>query len=58
MRSLIDDPYCLGSTDRPPQFVFIASEPISETRSEWIGVSPNNMVLITPELPVRVLLIS
>jgi predicted glutamine amidotransferase len=54
----VDGHYRMRSTDRQPQAVIIASEPISETRSDWIEVPPNNMVLVTPELHVRVLRIS
>ena len=54
----VDGHYRMRSTDRHPQAVIIASEPISETRSDWIEVPPNNMVLVTPELHVRVLPIS
>lgn len=54
----VDGYYRMRSTDRHPQAVIIASEPITETRSDWIEVPPSNMVLVTPELHVRVLPIS
>ncbi len=41
--------------DQPEQAVIITSEPLTDVKEDWVAVQKNHMVLITPELNVRLL---
>lgn len=45
--------YRMQPTVRHPKPVIIASEPLTEERSDWTSVPRNHAVIVTPELHVR-----
>ena len=49
----IDGRYRMRRADRHARSVIIASEPLTEDRTDWTTVPPNHMVIVTPELHVR-----
>lgn len=49
--------YRMAKAGRRARAAIIASEPLTEDRSDWIAVPPNHMVIVTPELHVRTELI-
>ena len=51
----VEGAYRMRPTERHPKVVIIASEPLTEERSYWTAVPINHLVVITPELHVRVL---
>jgi glutamine amidotransferase len=50
----VDGQYRMLSTERHPNAVIIASEPLTEDRSDWETVPENHSVVITPEMRVHI----
>lgn len=54
----VEGQYRMRPTERHPKAVIVASEPLTMERSDWTAVPANHLVLVTPELHLRVLPIS
>jgi predicted glutamine amidotransferase len=50
----VEGKYRMRPTDRQSRAVIIASEPLTEERADWTPVPANHLVLVTPELDLRV----
>ena len=51
----VEGKYRMRPVQRHPKAVIIASEPLTAERDEWTPVPANHLVLVTPELDLRVL---
>ncbi len=49
----VEGQYRMRPTQRQPRAVIIASEPLTDERSDWTEVRRNHLVLVTPELHLR-----
>ena len=49
----VEGRYRMRPAERHPNAVIIASEPLTENRSDWTPVPENHVVLVTPEMRVR-----
>ena len=50
----VEGSYRMRPTERHPRTVIIASEPLTEERGYWTAVPANHLVMVTPELHIRV----
>ena len=46
--------YRMVPADRHPQAVIVASEPLTRLREQWTSVPENHLIMVTPELHVKV----
>jgi ergothioneine biosynthesis protein EgtC len=53
-----DGLYHMRKSEEKTRAVIVASEPLTQDRSNWIGVSTNHLLLISPELQVQQLQIA
>lgn len=51
----VDGGYRMHPTERHAKAVIIASEPLTAERADWTAVPVNHLVMVTPELHLRVL---
>jgi predicted glutamine amidotransferase len=49
----VEGQYRMRPTERHPGAVIIASEPLTDERTDWTEVPPNHLVVVTPELHIR-----
>ena len=50
----VEGRYRMRAAERHPKAVIVASEPLTEERADWTAVPMNHVVVITPELHVKV----
>lgn len=53
----VEGSYRMRPAQRHPKATIIASEPLTSERDDWIAVPANNLIMVTPELHLRVLAI-
>ena len=46
--------YRIVPADRRTQAVIVASEPLTASRSDWVEVLKNHLLLVTPELHLKI----